>query len=205
MIPRIPTRKAPIDWEAARRRLTEAERAISAADAIPADRAREVLEDRARELARVPAGPEETGELIEVLCFLLAREHYALEVRYVHEVFRLSALTPLPRAPDFLMGITNLRGEIYPLIDLRRLFGVPVQGLTDLSRVVLIGAVHPELGILADEAQSVMTLRKPELLDPPESVAGIGREFLCGVTEDALIVLDGEKLLRHEQLMIDQD
>ena len=205
MNPRIPTRTAPIDWEAARRRLEQVQLNLSGADEMTADRAREILAERARELARVPAEPDLAGESIEVLCFLLAKERYALEVRYVHEVFRLSALTPLPRAPDFLLGITNLRGEIHPLIDLRRLFGVPVYGLTDLSRVVLIGAAHPELGILADEARAVVTLREPELREPPETVAGIGREFLRGVTEDALIVLDGERLLRNEQLTINQE
>jgi len=205
MSPRNPPRKAPVDWEAAHRRMEQAERALSGADSSPADRAREVLESRARELARVPADGESAGKTVEVLCFLLAREHYALELRYVHEVFRLSALTPLPHAPAFLMGITNLRGAIYPLVDLRRLFGVPVQGLSDLSRVVLIGAVQPELGILADEAQSVLTLREAELREPPATVAGIGREFLRGVTDDALIVLDGQRLLQHEQLIVNQD
>jgi purine-binding chemotaxis protein CheW len=204
MKPRVPSRGGPIDWEAVRRRLAEAASANSSANPLPADRAREVLKRRARELARVPPQAE-AGAAVEVLCFRLAQERYALEARYVHEVFRLSALTPLPHAPAYLMGVTNLRGEIYPLIDLRRLFGVPVQGVSDLSRVVLIGVDGPELGLLADEAQAVITLREPDLLEPPESVAGIGRDFLRGVTADALIVLDGERLLRDEQLIINQD
>jgi len=205
MTPHVPSRKGPIDWEAARRRLAEAERAISSADELSADRAREVLESRARDLARVPPQAEAAENVVELLCFRLARERYALEARYVYEVFRLSALTALPHAPAFLMGITNLRGEIYPIIDLRLLFGVPVQGVSDLSRVVLIGADQPELGLLADEAQAVITLHEPELLEPPDSVAGIGRDFLRGVTADALIVLDGERLLQNEQLIINKD
>ena len=205
MSPRTPTRAAPVDWAAVRRRLQEAEQAMSLSDTLSAERAREVLERRARDLAQVPPAAERTGESISVLCFRLAQERYALESRYVYEVFRLSALTALPHAPAFLLGITNLRGEIYPLIDLRRLFGVPVQGVSDLSRVVLIGAAHPELGLLADEAQAVITVHEPELLEPPETVAGIGREFLRGVTEDALIVLDCERVLRNEALVFNVD
>jgi purine-binding chemotaxis protein CheW len=90
------------------------------------------------------------------------------------------------------------------VFDLRKFLGVAHQGVTDLARVIVLGGEHAEFGVVADVADEVVPLRLDEILEPPPSVAGIGREYLCGVTADALIVLDGAVLLRDGRLFIDQ-
>ena len=80
----------------------------------------------------------------------------------------------------------------------------PARGLTDLARVLVLGADRPEFGVLADAAHEVTTLRVDEVHEPPDSATGVGREYLRGVTKDALIVLDGAALLRDGRLFIDQ-
>ena len=113
--------------------------------------------------------------------------------------------TPLPGAPAFLVGVLNLRGEILAVMDLRSFFGVATQGLSDLARVLIVGMDRPELGVLADAAHEVRTLRIDEILDPPSAAPGVVRSYVRGVTKEALIVLDGAALLQDGRLFIDQE
>ena len=167
------------------------------------ERARAILDERARLLACAPAERRAPGEVLETLTFSLGREHYAVASIHVREVVRLVSFTPVPGAPDFVLGVMNLRGEILALADLRRFFGVPRQGLTDLARVIVLGGDHAELGILADETHELLALTIAEILEPPASVAGIDRGYLVGVTKEALIVLDVARLLADPRLFAD--
>jgi purine-binding chemotaxis protein CheW len=196
---------AAIDWQAIRERLARALAATEEAGRLTPERARAVLRERARALARVPAAADPGAATLEVVTFALAGEQYAIEARYVREVVRLTDCTPLPGAPPFLAGVINLRGDILAVIDLRGFLGVAGQGLSDLSRVLVLGEDRAEFGVLADAAHEVRALRADEVLPPPASVAGAGREFLRGVTGEALIVLDGGVLLRDGRLFIDQE
>ena len=193
-----------IDWEEVRRRLARAAEATGETLRLSPQRAKAILDERARALARVPPAAPKASEVLEIATFALANEHYGVETRFVREVVRLADFTPLPGAPPFLVGVLNLRGEILALIDLRTFFGVPARGLTDLARVLVLGDERPEFGVLADAAHEVTTLRVDEVHEAPDSAAGVGREYLRGVTKDALIVLDGAALLGDGRLFIDQ-
>ena len=165
-------------------------------------RARKILEERARLLARPPPAEVRAADRLELLVFSLSGETYALETRSVREVARFADFTGLPGASPFLLGVTNLRGEILPVFDLRRLAGIAPKGLTDLSRLLVLGEDREELGLLADDVREVKTIRREEVLDPPEELAAIGRGLLLGVTKEAVIVLDGGGLLRDERLFL---
>ena len=201
---RRPESAKAIDWEEVRRRLARSAEATEEALRLSPERAKAVMDERARALARVPAAPPKASEVLEIATFALANEHYGVETRYVREVVRLADYAPLPGAPAFLVGLLNLRGEILALIDLRTFFGVPARGLTDMARVLVLGDERAEFGVLADAAHEVTTLRVDEVHEPPESASGVGREYLRGVTAEALIVLDGAALLRDGRLIIDQ-
>ncbi|MGH7820352.1 MAG: chemotaxis protein CheW [Candidatus Binatia bacterium] len=189
-----------LDWTALRERLERVHAATAATVELSPERARAVMEERARLLARAPDDAPAAGEVLEILAFALGSERYAVGTRYVREVVRLVDFTPVPGAPEFVLGVTNLRGAILAITDLRRFFGVPQTGLTDLSRVIVLGGARAEIGVLADEAPELRALPAAEILEPPESVGGIGREYLLGVTEDALIVLDAARLLADPRL-----
>jgi purine-binding chemotaxis protein CheW len=179
-------------------------RATAEALVLSPERAQAVLEERARALAQVPVQAPPASEVLEIAVFTLANERYGIETRHVREVVRFTEYTPVPGAPDFLVGVFNLRGEILAVIDLRKFFGVADRGVTDLSRVLVLGDERAEFGVLADAAHEVRTVRTDEVLEPPGSVAGVGREYLRGVTQEALIVLNGSVLLRDARLFIDQ-
>jgi purine-binding chemotaxis protein CheW len=155
---------------------------------------RAVLEERARLLAR-PAAPPLAGDTLEVVTFALANETYAVESRYVLAVFRLTDLSPLPGAEPPVFGVTVWRGELLTILDLRAALGLSVTALNDLSRVIVLGEERPAFGILADAARELVTLPASDVREPPEGVAA-KREYLRGVTPDAMLVLEATKLLQ---------
>ena len=194
-----------IDWGQVRQRLAHAIQATEDALHLSPERARIVMEERARALARVPAAPEAGAGVFEVVVFSLANERYGIEAKHVREVVRLTDYTPLPGAPSFLVGVTNLRGLVLAIVDMRKFFGVAVRGVSDLSRIVVLGNERIEFGILADAVHEVALLSADQVKEPPETVAGVAREYLRGVTGDALLLLDGAALLRDPRLIVDQD
>ena len=165
-----------------------------------ADTRREVLEERARQLARVPEEPARAGEVLELVGFVLAGERYAIESRFVREVARLTRFTPVPGTPDFVLGVTNLRGEILALFDLRHLLGIVTEGVTDLGRIVVLGEHRREFGLLADAASEILYVAGASLA---QTETAWGRAYLQGVTQDGVIVLSGEALLRDPRLTLD--
>lgn len=194
----------PIDWAEVRQRLARAEAATREALAPSADRAKALLDGRARALARPLSDARDAGPKLELLAFALGRERYAIETKFVREVLRSSELTPVPGAPSFIAGIANLRGEMLAVIDLRRFLGIEAGGLPDLARVVVLGTDAVELGVLADSVDDLEQLPAAEVLPAAEPLAGVGREYLKGFTRSALVVLDGAALLDDPRLVVDQ-
>ena len=186
--------RGPVDWDEIRRRMETAGRALAGATDTSAEGVRELLEERARALAR-PAAPPPAGDTLELLTFALANEVYAVESRYVAAVFRLTGLSPLPGAEPPVFGVTAWRGELLTILDLRATLGLSVAALNDLSRVIVIGEDRPACGILADAVHELIRLPAAEVRQPPERAAA-QREYLRGVTADAVLVLDAEHLLR---------
>ncbi len=190
----------PIDWAEVHRRLA---RTTAADGALTPEQARAVLDERARALARVPERPPALGDILEVVCFTLANERYALETRYVREVVTRVVVARVPGAPDFLAGVINLRGEIVAIMDLRPLFHLPATASAEAGRVLVLGGERLEFGILADAVEEVTTLRADAILEPPGAVTGPSRPLLRGVTAEARVVLDGAALLGDPRLFID--
>lgn len=193
-----------IDWAAARRKLERLQRNARSTGLSP-ERVRAILDERARTLSQRPArepSPEDSS--LEVVTFALASERYAIETRYVREVVRLVDFTPVPGAPEFVVGVTNHRGQILCIVDLRSFLGVPSIGLTDLSRVIVVGGDTAEFGVLADRTDAIDSLLRSDLQSPSEAAIGVGCEYLLGVTRQAVLVLNGARLLQDPRLFIDQ-
>lgn len=100
--------------------------------------AAQILRARAKALAQPPKDEPEADTLLDVLEFRLAEERYAVEIRHVSEVHPLKELTPLPGTPAFVLGVVNVRGRILPVVDLKKFFELPDEGLTDLHRIILV-------------------------------------------------------------------
>ena len=166
---------------------------------------RAVLRARAKSLAQEPERKGEAEEYLEVLAFLLAHETYAIETVFIREVYPLTELAPLPCTPDYISGIINIRGQILTIIDMKKFFDLPEKGLTNLNRVIVIRDDAMELGILADEIISIKSIFGGDIKPPPATMTGIGAEYLKGVTEDRLIVLEAAKILSDKRLVVHEE
>lgn len=151
------------------------------------------MAERARRLARLPTPPQ-VGEMLEAITFSLANEIYAIETRYVLEVFRLRDLAPLPGAESSVCGVTAWRGELLTVLDLRGMLGLSIAALNDLSRVIVLSGNQTTFGILADAVRDLVTLSAAAVREPSDGVAA-HRTYLRGITGDALLVLDANALL----------
>lgn len=160
---------------------------------IPEDE-RELLERRARELAR-PLRPPSWGTALELITFALGSERYAIESEYVRHVFRLAEVSRLPGAQPPVFGVTAWRGSLLTLLDLRAPLGTAATGLGELSRVLVLGRERAVFGVLADAVEDLVTLPESAVRSPAEGVAA-RRQYVRGITEDAVIVLDAAELLR---------
>lgn len=192
------------DWATVHRHLAESVTRLKGNQEMPPEQARELLEKRALELAQ-EADSEVTRKTLEVIIFTVGRERYALETRFVREVRRLNDFTPLPGAPELFYGITNLRSEVLLLMDLRKILGAQVTGLSNFPLIVVLGEDRPELGLLADTTLDVSPLAVDSILDPRASLGEHARLHLYGVTPDGLQVLNGAHLLADERLILDQE
>ena len=204
---RRPRTASPIDWQRVHERLERAAAAASNASENSPERIKAVLDERARVLARVALQPPGASEVIEVATFTLADECFALETRFVRRIVLRWDCTPVPGTPDFLLGITNLHGDVLALYDLSALFGIargPRIALELRLRSWVLGTNRDELGVIADSVREVRSLRIVDVLEPPGTLDGLARPYLLGVTEDALIVVDGSVLLGDERLIIEQ-
>lgn len=170
-----------------------------------ADEANRILRDRARALARPPERDASAVASLEVLEFRLARERYALETRHVGEVLALIDLTLLPCAPSFVRGIINVRGRILPVLDIKRFFELPEEGLTDLHCIIVVRGNDLELGLLADVVVGVRPVPADHLQPSLPTLTGIRAEYLKGVTAERLVVLDLDRMLADPKIIVHEE
>jgi purine-binding chemotaxis protein CheW len=166
------------------------------------DNKTEILKARAKELAREPNSADASGEHIEVLEFVLAYERYGIESTFVREVYPLKALTPVPCTPAFVLGIINVRGRILSVIDIKRFFDLPEQGLAELSQAVILRDDVMEFAVLADSIVGFRSVSTRDILPSLPTLTGIRQDYLKGITRDRIVILDGRKLLSEKALVV---
>jgi purine-binding chemotaxis protein CheW len=161
-----------------------------------------ILQARALTLAQEPAGQENTNNVVEVLEFTLAHERYAVETHYVRQVATLEHLIPLPCTPAFVLGIVNLRGAILPVLDLKSFFELPVMGLTDLNKIIVLQSETIRFCILADEIVGVRDMWLGDVQSSLPTLTGVRKDYLKGVTPERVALLDAEKFLGSENIIV---
>jgi len=145
---------------------------------------------------------DQKDQEIQWVTFRLDKEVYGIEVMQVQEVLRVTEITPVPGAPDYILGIINLRGNVVTVLDTRKRFGLPPKEIEDPSRIVIIETADQVVGMLVDSVAEVVYLRYSEI----ESSPNVGNEessrFIQGVhsrNDTLLILVDVNKLLTEDE------
>lgn len=141
-------------------------------------------------------------EIFQRVTFQLENETYGINVMQVQEILRYSEIAAVPGAPDYVLGIINLRGNVVTVIDTRSRFGLMPADITDNSRIVIIEADKQVIGILVDSVAEVVYLKKSEMEPAPHVGTEESSQFIQGVTnrDDGLLILvDLNKLLSDDE------
>lgn len=136
---------------------------------------------------------EEAGDAHELplVIFRLGPEAYSLRLHEVREIIMVGNITPVPRAPSFIEGVLNLRGEVMPVIDLRERFGLERQKATNLSRIVITPIGGVSTGLVVDSVDEVKSVDQRRLEEPPRVTAVGANAFIEKVarTEEGVVFL----------------
>ncbi len=151
----------------------------------------------------------------QLVVFNLSNEDYGVDIAAVDGIVKMQTITSVPHAPDFVEGITNLRGEILPVIDLRKRFGLPVEEVTKDTRIVNVNVGNVKIGMIVDAVSQVLRVSE-ENIEPPspivmadaDAASGGRNAFITGIAKvddgpdtpgRLIILLDLVKVLSAEE------
>ena len=146
------------------------------------------------------AGLTEANSTLQLVSFQLANELYGIEITKVREIILIPEITRIPQTPSYVNGVINLRSTVIPVIDLRKLFGLPEAAATDESRIMVLLACGKTIGVVVDAVREVLRIKHDQIAPPPSTVGGLGREYLTGLVRldhELLILLDIDKTLKQ--------
>jgi len=147
------------------------------------------------------------GETVgqEFLVFTLGDEEYGIDILKVQEIRGYDQVTRIANTPEFIKGVTNLRGVIVPIIDLRVKFSQPDVEYNDNTVVIVLNLEHRVVGIVVDGVSDVLSLKHEQIRPAPEFAVTMSTEYLTGLGalgERMLILVDIEKLLSSEEMAL---
>ncbi len=134
---------------------------------------------------------------LQLVVFKIGNEEYGVEISEVQEINRMIEITKIPRAPEFVEGVINLRGKVIPVIDLRKRFGMEKKDYDKNSRIIVVEIDEKLVGMIVDAVTEVLRITSDSIEPPPPIIAGIGSEYLKGVgklDDRMLILLDLSKV-----------
>lgn len=138
----------------------------------------------------------------QLVVFKLDKEEYGVEIMQVQEISPYQKPTKVPNAPSFVDGIINLRGEVIPIVSLKRRFNIPESEITEMTRMIVVNNGNRRTGFVVDDASEVLTIPEEDIEEAPPMIVGADRRYIKGVGKidsRILIVLDLHKLFTEEE------
>jgi purine-binding chemotaxis protein CheW len=123
----------------------------------------------------------------------------------VREVVSLKEPTPLPCTPPFVRGIVNIRGQIVPVINIKKFFDLPESGIVDVHMIIIVHSQGVELGIEADAVTGVRAIALGSIQPSLPTLTGIRAHYLKGITDEHVVILDAPRVLSDPKLIVDEE
>jgi purine-binding chemotaxis protein CheW len=141
---------------------------------------------------------KESTELLQLVSFKIGNEEYGVDILNVQEINKMTQITKVPNAPEYVEGVINLRGRVIPIIDLRTRLKLEKKEYDKDTRIIVVEICKKTVGFIVDAVKEVLRIPLSITEAPPEIVAGFDSEFIkaVGKLEDRLLILiDLEKIL----------
>lgn len=154
------------------------------------------------EIALTETEGKEMRQEIQLACFRVGAELYALDIMRIKEIIRPQKLTPIPKAPSFIEGVINLRGAVIPVADMRKRFDQPIDAENRKNRIVICALSGKTIGLLVDEVTEVKRFGRKEIAPSPQFIQGAQADYFLGVArrdDDLIMLIDLEKVLSSEE------
>lgn len=155
------------------------------------------------ELADMLEGIEDTQKG-KFLTFALGNEEYGVEIQYVTEIIGIQAITQIPRLPEYVKGIINLRGKIIPVMDVRLRFGKEPREYNDRTCVIVIEIRNVNIGLIVDAVSEVLSIGEEDIVPPPDVTKAFQNKYIKGIGKTSggvKLLLECEKLIGEEETM----
>ena len=143
------------------------------------------------------------------LTFKLAEEDYGISLLKVREIIGMMPITSVPRTPDFVKGVINLRGKVIPVTDLRLRFGMPESAYTDRTCIIVVEVEgrdnKVQMGTVVDAVTEVLPVKSEEIEPAPEFGATVDTRYIFGMANmdgSVKILLDIDRVLRQEEITV---
>jgi len=134
----------------------------------------------------------------QIVIFELASELFGLQIAAVESIIKLQAITQVPHTPEFVEGVTNLRGNVLPVIDLRKRFRFEPKATDKNSRIIVVNADKGKAGMVVDAVREVLTISDTAIEPAPAITMTVDSNFITGIvkiTNNLVILLNLEKVL----------
>jgi len=137
--------------------------------------------------------------MVQLVCFKLADEEYALEITRVQEVIKFQAVTPVPQMPSFVLGVVNIRGNVIPVFDLRDKFGLPSREFDQNTKILVVDFGGVMVSVVVDEILDNIKVPNSCIDETPGVKLKIDRECVAGlalIDDRMVIILDADEVSR---------
>lgn len=142
-------------------------------------------------------GTETGDDVMQLVCFKLAEEEYAVRIIRVQEVNRVQKITPVPQMPKFVLGVVNIRGSVVPVFDLREKFGLPIKPFDEKTKIMVINVDNIYMSFIVDEILDNIKLDNAHIDPAPSVKMKISKECVRGVglqDNRMIVILDLDKI-----------
>jgi len=137
------------------------------------------------------------------LTFFLAGEEYGLEILKVQEIIGMMDVTPVPRTPEFIRGVINLRGKVIPVVELRTKFEMETVEYTDETCIIVVQTHGMQMGIIVDKVSEVLDIAANDIEDAPSFGNDVRTDYILGIGKAegrVKLLLDIDKVLTGEEV-----
>lgn len=139
---------------------------------------------------------------IQLVVFNVDEQIYGVDIMQVHSIERFQEIVKIPNTPEYIEGMINLRGEVHPIVNMRKKFGLPQVEATDDTKIIIVSTQGIKVGFIVDVVKEIQRVGEEDVVAPPKIVSGFDRKFIKNIAKveyGMITVLDIDYILSAEE------